>query len=63
MKRIIITIVAALLAIAGVIWFFQGIGVIGGSFMSSQTIWAIIGPIVVVVAAGLFWYGNLRKSA
>jgi uncharacterized membrane protein YeaQ/YmgE (transglycosylase-associated protein family) len=62
MKQIIISVVSALLAVVGVIWFFQGIGVIKGSFMSNQIIWSIIGAIVLVIAAGLFWYSNLRKT-
>ncbi len=63
MKQIIISVVSALLAVAGVIWFFQGIGVIKGSFMTNQIIWSVIGAIVLVIAAGLFWYANLRKSS
>jgi hypothetical protein len=39
--------------IAGTVFFFQGIGVIGGSFMSGSTTWAIIGPLVVVAGVGL----------
>jgi hypothetical protein len=40
-----------LIAAAGSIWALQGYGVIGGSFMSGSTIWAVIGP--VVAAAGI----------
>ena len=39
------------LAVAGTIWALQGFGVIGGSFMSGDSVWAAVGP--VVAAAGL----------
>jgi hypothetical protein len=43
--------VGILIVLVGLLWMFQGIGVIGGSFMSGATLWAVIGPIVA--AAGL----------
>ncbi len=33
---------------AGVVWTLQGLGVLGGSPMSDDTAWAVIGPIVAV---------------
>jgi hypothetical protein len=47
----ILTAVGVVLTIAGVIWALQGFGVIGGSFMSGNSVWAIVGP--VVAALGL----------
>jgi len=41
----------ALVALAGAVWTLQGLGYIGGSFMSGATLWAVIGPIVLL--AGL----------
>jgi hypothetical protein len=43
--------IAAVLLVAGGVWFFQGVGVIEGSFMTGEAIWAVIG--VVCVAAGI----------
>jgi hypothetical protein len=37
--------------IAGVIWALQGFNVVGGSFMSGDSVWAIVGPAVAL--AGL----------
>jgi hypothetical protein len=51
MRSGIMTAAGVVLTIAGVIWALQGFGVIGGSFMSGDSVWAIIGPIVA--AAGL----------
>jgi len=45
----ILTAVGAVLTVAGVIWALQGFGVIGGSFMSGDSVWAVIGPVVAVV--------------
>jgi hypothetical protein len=53
--------VGALLVVAGVIWALQGFGVIGGSFMSGDSIWAIIGPIVAIVGLAMAALG-LRGS-
>jgi hypothetical protein len=41
----------ALVALTGAVWTLQGLGYIGGSFMSGATLWAVIGPIVLL--AGL----------
>jgi len=53
----------ALLAVAGVIWALQGFGVIGGSFMSGDSVWAIVGPLVAVVGLGLAAVGWLRMRS
>jgi hypothetical protein len=43
-------VIAVVLIVVGGVWFFQGVGVIEGSFMTGEAVWAIIG--VVCVAAG-----------
>jgi nucleoside recognition membrane protein YjiH len=35
------------------VWFLQGIDVLGGSGMSGQTLWAVIGPVVALAGVGL----------
>ena len=37
--------------LVGLIWFFQGIGVLPGSFMSGDPTWAYIGGTLVIVGA------------
>ena len=56
-----INVVAILVALMGAVWFFQGIGVIQGSFMSNTTQWTLIGLVLVVVGVGLLIYNNRRK--
>ena len=58
MKRSPILIVVGLLLVAmGLVWMLQGLGVIGGSAMSGQTLWAVVGPIVALVGAALLFRG------
>ncbi len=47
--------VALVLLLVGLVWIGQGIGLLGGSPMSSQAIWALIGGMLVLVAAGVAW--------
>ena len=47
--KIVMLIVAAVLIVIGVVWALQGLGVMGGSAMSGNSMWAVIGPIVMVV--------------
>jgi hypothetical protein len=42
-----------LLVLVGLIWTLQGLDVLGGSVMSGVTLWAVIGPIVVILGAWL----------
>ncbi len=54
----------AVLVVAGVIWALQGFGVIGGSFMSGDSLWAIIGPVVAVAGlAGVLAGVRLARTA
>lgn len=39
---------AVVLIVAGVVFFFQGVGVIGGSFMSGSALWAALGPLIAI---------------
>ena len=54
-------VAGVVLIIAGGIWSLQGFGVIGGSFMSGDSIWAIIGPIVTVIGLGMAFAGLRRR--
>jgi len=60
--RIAVRIVAVLALLAGVVFFFQGIGVIPGSFMTGRSEWAVIGAALVAGAAALLWLSGLVGS-
>ncbi len=48
-------VVGILVAALGAVWLGQGVGLIKGSFMTGQSLWAWIGAILVV--AGLLVVG------
>jgi hypothetical protein len=54
-KRGVLTTLAVLLDLTGIVWISQGIGVLPGSFMTGQIIWAAIGAVLLFVSALLLW--------
>jgi hypothetical protein len=50
----------AILAVLGVVWLGQGIGLIGGSFMTGDPLWAVIGASLIVAALVLTASGRRR---
>lgn len=44
---------AVLMTVVGVLWTLQGLGYVGGSFMTDVAIWAIIGPAVAGLGIAL----------
>ncbi|HEY8636221.1 MAG TPA: hypothetical protein VIL81_03065 [Candidatus Limnocylindrales bacterium] len=48
-------ILAVILALVGLTFIGQGSGYIGGSGMTGSSFWAVVGAILVVVAAVLAW--------
>jgi hypothetical protein len=57
-----INVVGVLLALTGLVWFLQGIGVLKGSVMSDTTQWTIIGAVCVVIGGGLLVYNNRQEA-
>ena len=53
MTRPVRVIVGILVLLVGALWTLQGLGYVGGSAMSGNTLWAVIGPIVAVAGLGL----------
>ena len=47
------TVVGAILLVVGLVWILQGTGALGGSFMSGEAIWAVIGVVVGLVGVAL----------
>jgi hypothetical protein len=56
-------VLGVLLVLVGGVWTLQGLDVMGGSAMSGVTIWAIVGPIVVIVGLWVLWRGVRRRGA
>lgn len=57
-----LNVIAAVLILVGGIWFFQGVGVLPGSFMSGQVQWAVNGLIAIVLGGAWLFFRNRRKS-
>ena len=43
-------VLAAVLAIVGIIWLGQGLGIIAGSFMTGSLFWAAVGAVLLAGA-------------
>jgi hypothetical protein len=48
--------------LAGLVFFFQGIGVIPGSFMTGRSEWAVIGAALVAGAIVFLWLAGRAGS-
>jgi glucose dehydrogenase len=46
-------VVAVILALVGLVWIGQGTGAIAGSAMSGSGFWAVVGVVLLVIAAGI----------
>jgi hypothetical protein len=57
MNSRVLMIVGLVAVLLGGVWALQGSGVIGGSVMSSSTIWLVIGLVLVVVGVALIVVG------
>jgi hypothetical protein len=45
--------IAIALIVVGAVWFFQGVGVIEGSFMTGEAVWAVIGVGCVLIGGAI----------
>ena len=61
MDRRVLALVGAIVAFFGVVFTLQGVGVLGGSPMSSTTTWSVLGPIIAVVGLIGVWIGLRRR--
>ena len=59
--RISLNIVGGLLVLIGAIWALQGLNLVGGSFMTGQTQWLVIGILAAIVGLGLLGWANRRR--
>jgi hypothetical protein len=50
-------VTGAVIALLGLVFTLQGVGVIRGSSMSNTTFWAIAGPVIAVVGLAVAWRG------
>ena len=54
-------LLALIVLAVGALWSLQGIGVVGGSFMTGQSQWLYIGLVTMLVGlVGLIWANRSR---
>ena len=56
----VLLILGGILVVVGLLWLGQGVGLIGGSFMTGHVVWAVVGAVCIVIGAllvraGLQW--------
>jgi len=61
--RVVLVVLGALIAVAGIVWTLQGLGYVTGSFMTGATLWAVIGPVTALAGLALIAVGLLRRRA
>jgi len=53
MTRWVGPVVGVLLVLLGGLWTLQGVGVVGGSFMTGSRLWLVIGLVLLVAGVAL----------
>lgn len=61
MKKSLFRFGGILLVAFGVVWLLQGVGLIGGSFMTGQIRWAGIGAVTALIGLRL-WFTSQRRA-
>jgi hypothetical protein len=57
MKTTVLVVISVVLVLLGATWTLQGIGVIKGSVMTGVTLWAVIGPILIIAGLATAIFG------
>lgn len=56
----VLAVIGIVVAMAGAVFTLQGVGLLGGSFMSGSGVWAVIG--IAMVIAGVALYGRVTRT-
>ena len=56
-------IIGVILVLVGIVWFFQGLNVLRGSFMSGNSLYPFLGGLLVVVGGILLVFTNRKSRA
>jgi hypothetical protein len=57
MRRTGVLVLGVVVALAGLLFTLQGVGVIKGSPMSNTTFWSMAGPVIIIVGLVLTGVG------
>ncbi len=58
--KVILDIVGGLMTLVGLVWILQGVNVLPGSFMSGNSLYAVLGLILVVIGGTMLVLTNRR---
>ena len=61
MSRGVAVGLGVLLVVVGAVWTLQGLGYVGGSAMSGVALWAVVGPVVVILGLLLAVRGGRKR--
>ena len=63
MQRVSLVVIGLVVAVIGLVFTLQGLDLLGGSAMSGQHKWAVIGIVLIVVGLGSAgWAARGRRS-
>jgi len=62
-RRSRLIVLAILCGLTGIVWILQGIGMLPGSFMTGQIVWAAIGSVLLFVSGILAWAAFRPKAS
>ncbi len=62
MRQVLLVVIGVAAALAGIVFTLQGLGFVGGSAMSGDTVWAVIGPVIALAGLVLITLG-VRAAA
>jgi hypothetical protein len=63
MGRQVGVVVGIVMLLVGGLWTLQGLGYVGGSFMSGTAVWAVIGPAVAGLGLALIIVALQRRGS
>jgi hypothetical protein len=49
MKKGLLIVVGVVVALVGLTFTLQGLNVMGNSAMSGKTLWAVLGPVIIII--------------
>jgi hypothetical protein len=59
-SRTALRLLGAAMLVVGLVWVLQGTGNLGGSFMSGDSTWTVVGAVVAVAGVGALVAGLRR---
>jgi len=61
-RRSGLLVLGVLVALVGLLFTLQGVGVIRGSAMTGTTFWTVAGPVIVVIGLAVAGLGARRRT-